>query len=179
MNSTHIRLLTLYDIENWLEQCKILNSESGDNNIYFGPYSKHEEFPADEIKKNTIKRWSKSLDAPGWRRAWGILEGDRIVGSADIAGGDLPTSLHRVNLGIGILKDYRNLGLGKKLLHVIIDWCKKQSNIFWIDLGVFSGNDIGKLVFEKVGFREIGYIEDCWIIDGQSIGSTSMSLKVK
>jgi len=178
-DSINIRLLTLDDLEGWLRQCEILDSESGENNIYFGPYSKYEPYPIDEIRKNTIKRWSKSIDTPGWRRAFGIFDDDKIIGSSDIAAGDIPTNSHRVNLGIGVLKEYRNSGLGQKLIYFIIDWCKKDPGIFWIDLGVFSGNYKAKRVFEKIGFEAVGHTEDAWFIDGESIGQTLMTLNVK
>ena len=178
-DSINIRLLTLDDIEGWLQQCEILDGESGKNDIYFGPYSRGEAYSIDKIRKKTIERWSKPLTHPCWRRAWGIFDDTNIVGSAQISAGDLPTSIHRVDLGIGIYKEYRNLGLGQKLFHTIINWCRRQPSIFWIDLGVFSGNEQAKLVFEKVGFKEIGYKEEAWSIDGKSIGETSMTLNVK
>ena len=179
INLFNIRLLTLDDLDQWLKQCEIISSESGADNIYFGAYSINESYPIEEIKNNTIVRWSKSIDVPGWRRAWGIFETGRIIGSADIAGSDLPTGLHRVDFGIGILKEYRNQGLGTKLLNTIVDWCKQQPDIFWIDLGVYSGNDIAKLVFEKNGFSKIGFKKDAWSIDGNSIDETLMTISVK
>ena len=178
-NSLHIKILTLDDLDGWLKQSEILSSESGEGNIYFGAYSIYEPYPIDEIMKNTIERWTKSINTPGWRRAWGVFDSNKMIGSADIAGGDLPTSLHRVDLGIGIMKEYRNLGLGTELLNMIIKWCKEQPSIFWIDLGVFSGNEIAKKVFEKVGFQEIGYKKDAWFVDGNSICETSMSISVR
>ena len=66
----------------------------------------------------------------------------------------------------------------KKLINTIIDWCKEQPSISWIDLGVFSGNDVAKIVFEKNGFKELGYKEDAWLVDGNSIGETSMTISV-
>ena len=177
--SINIRLLTLDDVEDWLKQCAILDSESGEDGIYFGPYNRGEPYSIDKIRKKTIKLWTQEFTKPSWRRAWGIFDDNTIIGSAQIAAGDLPTSLHRVDLGLGIYKKYRNLGLGQRLFHVIIDWCKKEPSIYWIDLGVFFGNDTAKLVFAKVGFKEIGYKKDAWIIDGQSIGETLMTLNVK
>ena len=52
-------------------------------------------------------------------------------------------------------------------------------NSHWIDLGVFSGNKIAKVLFENVGFKKIGYKEDCWLIDGKSISTTLISINVK
>jgi len=173
------RQLTLDDLEEWLDQCHILDMESGENGIYYGPYARGEPYSIDKIRTKTIKLWSQDFSIPSWRRAWGIFDNDRLVGSAQIAAGDLPTSLHRVDLGLGIYEEYRNLGLGQKLFHVIIDWCKKEASISWIDLGVFSGNDIAKLVFKKVGFIEIGFKKDAWHVDGKSIDETLMSICVK
>ena len=179
LKSINIRLLTLDDIEEWLLQCQLLDTESGENGIYYGPYNRGIPFSIDRIRKKTIKLWSKKNSDPSWRRAWGIFDEDKIIGSAQIAAGDLPTSLHRVNLGLGIYKEYRNIGLGQKLIHIIIDWCKNKPSIYWIDLGVFSGNNNAKIVFEKVGFKETGQIEDAWFIDGLSIGETLMTINVK
>ena len=36
--SIKIRLLTLDDVEGWLNQCEILDSESGEDGIYYGLY---------------------------------------------------------------------------------------------------------------------------------------------
>ena len=177
--SIQIRLLDLDDVEDWLKQCHVLDAESGEDTIYYGPYSRSEPYSIDKIRQKTIKLWSQELKEPSWRRAWGIFDSDRIIGSAQIAAGELPANIHRVDLGIGIYKEYRNLGLGQKLFHVIIDWCKKEPSISWIDLGVFSGNEFAKSMFEKVGFVENGYREDAWRMDGHFVNETLMSLCVK
>ena len=69
-DSIEIRLLILDDLENWLKQCEIIDSESGENDIYFSPYSTNEAFPIDEIRERTIEMWGKSKDLPNWRKAW-------------------------------------------------------------------------------------------------------------
>jgi len=178
-NDIKIRLLTIADIEEWLDQSAIVDAESGKNDIYFGPYSKKDKFSKDRIKKKTLDRWTRNMNTPNWRKAWGIFHNQRIVGNAQIQAGDLPTGLHRVEVSIVILKGYRNKGLGEKLLEVIFDWCKQQDSIHWIDLGVFSGNNNAMALFKKVGFQKIGYKEDCWLIDGKSISETLMSINVK
>ena len=174
-----IRLLTINDIDEWLDQCAIVDAESGKDGIYFGPYSRKDKFSKDKIKKKTLDRWNRNIDTPHWRKAWGIFHNKKIVGNAQIQTGELLTGLHRVEISIVILKEYRNKGLGKRLLHVLINWCKQQESIHWIDLGVFSGNNNAMALFKKVGFQKVGYIEDCWLIDGKSISETLMSIKVK
>ena len=177
-DSIEIRLLILDDLENWLEQCEIIDSESGENDIYFGPYSTNDAFPTDEIRERTIDRWGKSKDLPNWRRAWGIFHQDKIVGNAQIAAGELPTNLHRVDLGIGILKEYRNIGLGKRLLNTVIRWCREEPSIHWIDLGVFSGNQKAERLFINSGFMIDSVVPDSWRIDTYIINQTNMTLFV-
>jgi len=174
-----IRLLTFDDMDDWLDQCAIVDAESGENDIYFGPYSRRDKFSKERIKKKTLDRWSRNMNTPSWRKAWGIFHNQRIVGSAQIQAGELPTGLHRVELGIVILKEYRNKGLGRRLLEMIINWCQQEDSIHWIDLGVFSGNNNAMSLFKKVGFKKIGHMEDYWLIDGKSISETLMSINVK
>jgi len=174
-----IRLLTIDDIDKWLEQCAIVDAESGEGGIYFGPYSRKDKFSKERIKKKTLDRWSRNMDTPNWRKAWGIFHNQRIIGNSQIQAGELVTGLHRVEMGIVILKEYRNKGLGRRLLEVIIDWCHNQDSIHWIDLGVFSGNNNAMALFKKAGFKKVGHKEDCWLIDGNSISETLMSINVK
>ena len=43
--SIQIRLLDLDDVEDWLKQCQVLDVESGENTIYYGPYSRANPTP--------------------------------------------------------------------------------------------------------------------------------------
>ena len=174
----NIRILKFEDIENYLAQCEVLDAESGNSGTYYGPYSKNDEYPIDELRKLTKERWGKNLDTPGWRRAWGIFDGDKIVGSGDIAAGDLKTNIHRVNLGMGIMKEYRGNGNGKKLLGTIIDWCRSEDSVMWIDLGVFSGNQKSESFFINSGFMIVSTVPDSWRIDSHIINQTNMTLFV-
>ena len=54
-NSLNIRMLTLDDLEGWLKQCEILDSESGENNIYYGPYNSDEPYSIDRLRKKHKK----------------------------------------------------------------------------------------------------------------------------
>ena len=178
-NSLNIRVLTLDDLEGWLNQCEILDSESGENNIYYGPYNSDEPYPSDKLRKKNKILWTQKITIPGWRRVWGVFDSNVIVGSAQITAGELPTNIHRVDLGLDIYKEYRNIGLGQKLISTIIEWCKNEPSVSWIDLSTFSGNKHAKHVFDKLGFKSLCYKDDAWCIDGLSIGETFMTLNVK
>ena len=175
----NIRQLTLDDIELWLMQCHVLDMESGENNIYYGPYNSDELYPIKELRQKNKILWTQKIIIPGWRRVWGVFDSNKIVGSAQITAGELPTNIHRVDLGLDMYKEYRNMGLGQKLISMIVEWCKNEPSIFWIDLGIFSENKHAKHVFDKLGFETLCYKDDAWCIDGLSIGETFMTLNVK
>jgi RimJ/RimL family protein N-acetyltransferase len=167
------------DLESYVSYSVAQSTESGrDGDVYFGPYSRDEPFPADVMRRRTRKRWATSLNAPGWRRAWGIFDGEQLVGSADVAGSELFTGLHRVMLGIAILRTHRGQGLGRRLLGEVIVWCGAQPSIDWLDLGVFADNLPAQALFRSVGFQEIGRTDDCWRIDGHRVDEISMTLWV-
>lgn len=64
---------------------------------------------------------------------------------------------HVGELGIGVHKNYRNLGLGMEMLKVLIGESRKMG-LKIVFLNVFSENDRAIHVYEKVGFKEVGRI---------------------
>ena len=59
--SINIRLLTLNNVEDWLKQCEVLDYESGENNIYYGPYNRGEPYSIDKIRKKLSNYGLKKL----------------------------------------------------------------------------------------------------------------------
>jgi len=174
-----IRPLTLDDLEPYLVHCAALSAESGRNgDPYYGPYGHDEPLDPDGFRERTRERWSKTLDTPGWRRAWGLFVGERLVGSGDVAGGDLPAGLHRVTLGIGIQRSHRGRGRGRSLLEEIVAWCRAEPRLEWLDLGVFDKNVAAQGLFRQAGFSVIGQTNDRWRVDGQRIDEIAMTLRV-
>lgn len=62
---------------------------------------------------------------------------------------------HRGDLGISVLKEYWNKGIGSRLLSEIIKFAKDNS-IEIIDLQVRSDNAAAIHLYEKFGFKKIG-----------------------
>jgi ribosomal protein S18 acetylase RimI-like enzyme len=173
------RPLDLDDLEHYLEFFVVQSGESGaDGDPYYGPYGRDEPFVIDEVRERTRERWTKSLATPGWRRAWGGVDGDLLVGSANVVGDDLAAGLHRVTLGMGILHGYRRQGIGTRLLDRAIEWCRGEPSIVWLDLGVFGDNLPAQALYRKSGFEEIGETPDRWRIDGHRIVQIEMTLRV-
>jgi len=75
---------------------------------------------------------------------------------------------------IGIMKGYRNIGIGTEILETLIDQGKKLK-LKVLFLGVFSTNSIARHVYEKVGFRETGRIPKFFHKNGKYIDDVIMA----
>ncbi|MEI4828758.1 GNAT family protein [Bacillus sp. FJAT-53711] len=83
-------------------------------------------------------------------------DGERIVGFLVFTRNSMKRLNHTGSFGIGILDNYRNQGIGTKMLLQLIDWSKTQDGIEKICLGVLSTNERAINVYEKIGFKEEG-----------------------
>src|SRR5262249_22974455 len=54
------------------------------------------------------------------------LDGDRVVGWADIRRNDREDSRHRGELGMGVHRDYRGQGVGTRLLRAALEGASKS-----------------------------------------------------
>jgi len=75
---------------------------------------------------------------------------------------------------IGILKDYRDNGIGTEILETLIDEGKKLK-LKVLFLGVFSTNTVARHVYEKVGFRETGRIPKFFHKNGNYVDDVIMA----
>lgn len=66
---------------------------------------------------------------------------------------------HRATFGIGILKKYCSLGIGTKLMEILIEKAKECSYEI-IELGVFSKNTVAINLYKKMGFEKCGVIKN-------------------
>ncbi|WML42782.1 GNAT family N-acetyltransferase [Neobacillus sp. PS3-40] len=90
----------------------------------------------------------------------------RIVGFIRGAGNKLKRMSHRVEFGIGVLKEYWGYGIGKNLLKELIHWAD-SSGIRKITLHVLETNDKAKKLYENHGFQVEGILkEDKFLSDG-------------
>jgi RimJ/RimL family protein N-acetyltransferase len=65
---------------------------------------------------------------------------------------------HIVSLGIGVLKEYRDCGLGLKLMEKAIDWIDKNTSYEKLEFSVLSTNKRAIHVYKKLGLQEEGQI---------------------
>jgi RimJ/RimL family protein N-acetyltransferase len=116
---------------------------------------------------------------PGWERAWGVFDSDRMIGHLDLKTRPLATSAHRAIVGIGIEETHRRMGLGLRLMETAIEWAQSQEQLSWLDLNVFANNEAAVRLYAKCGFVEVGRISDMFRVDGQSMNDIQMVLKLR
>ncbi len=84
-----------------------------------------------------------------------IIDG-KVAGTAGIeAVGKKYKVKHRAELGIGVLKEYWGLGLGKALTRACIQ-CAKNAGYDQLELNVVADNDRALSLYRSLGFEEFG-----------------------
>jgi len=79
------------------------------------------------------------------------LEGEKVIGWCDIITHQLPGFTHSGRLGMGIVCEYRRIGIGSRLLREAINRAENKG-LIKIELEVFSSN-IGAInLYKKYGF---------------------------
>lgn len=101
-------------------------------------------------------------------------ENDELVGYLFAMGGNAKRNKHSVYLVIGILSEYRGLGLGTKLFKDLQEWATKHS-IHRLELSVVNRNEAGLKLYEKMGFDIEGTKRDSLYIDGEFVDEYYMS----
>lgn len=86
----------------------------------------------------------------------GAFDGDKMVGCVGVAKyGSHIKYRHKLGLGISILQEYCNGGLGTAMLEYAIESAKK-TDIEQLMLGVYDDNERAQALYKKVGFIEWG-----------------------
>lgn len=121
------------------------------------------------------------IDQKGWHRCWVAVDtlSKRFVGHVDLKAGNLKTSLHRCELGLGVERAYRRCGLGSKLMDIAIAFARQQPQLHWIDLGTFACNIPAQELYLQKGFTQVGIVKDRFRINETSIDNVMMNLNVK
>ena len=103
-------------------------------------------------------------------------ENGKIVGDASLS--RLPRRMkHRGDLGVSVLKECWNKGIGSQLLLEIINFAKENSFVV-IDLHVRSDNLSAIRLYEKFGFKKIGMHPAFFKIGSEEISFDYMCLKI-
>ena len=103
------------------------------------------------------------------------LEGDRVVGWADIVPSATHGTAHRGSLGMGVLPSYRGVGVGRAVLGACIT--KAWTNgLTRVDLEVRADNLPAIALYKALGFQHEGVRERGMHIDGEYFDTLLMGL---
>jgi len=79
-------------------------------------------------------------------------------GSGDVSKSAMDMTAHVSEVGIGLDRDVRGLGIGKRLMELLIEHARKYFKSEIIRLDVDSHNKIAQCLYKKTGFRIAGKI---------------------
>ncbi len=104
-------------------------------------------------QRQLINQYDQSLNS-----LYLVLElNGQYIGIAVLAGNQHPRQQHRATLGVAILEDYCELGVGSLLLDILIDFAE-NSGIEVITLEVVSENKRAINLYKKYNFSEVGHL---------------------
>ncbi len=88
-----------------------------------------------------------------------VVECDgKIIGNSNIWKSRIDAAKHVSELGIGLSKGWREMGIGTRLLKALMCMAKKELGAKIIRLSVYGDNARARHTYEKVGFRRVGCI---------------------
>lgn len=98
----------------------------------------------------------------------------QLVGYLFVVGGSARRTAHSVYLVIGILKDFRGLGIGTKLFQQLEEWAVVH-NIHRLELTVVTRNKAGVGLYKKLGFEIEGRKQHSLLINGEFVNEYYMA----
>ena len=108
--------------------------------------------------ENEERYLSRSLADPNSLMILCFVEGE-LAGNCNLSRRTKKKNAHRGSLGIALVKEFWNLGIGTALLSEIIsaarDWGLHQ-----LELEVIEGNDRAMALYRKLGFETVGFTPD-------------------
>ena len=103
---------------------------------------------------------------------------NELIGNIDLTGNSRIVMAHTAVIGMGILADWRGIGLGTALLQSIILWAKENPLLELIWLQVYTANAAGMNLYKKAGFIENGIIKNFFKNGNTYYDNLTMSMKV-
>lgn len=108
-----------------------------------------------------------------------IAEQDgKIIGNVDLIGSERSRTSHTAMLGIGLLLESRNRGIGSIMMEAAIGWAKNNPALELIWLDTYSSNLKGITLYNKMGFKAAGVVPNFFKQNGQAHSKVQMYLPV-
>lgn len=104
---------------------------------------------------------------------------DRLIGNIDLTGSSRKIMEHTAMIGLGMLKEWRNTGLGTRLMQTTLQWARQNPTLELLWLQVYTQNKAAVRLYSNMGFTESGIIKNYFKCDGVYYDNLTMSLSVK
>jgi RimJ/RimL family protein N-acetyltransferase len=151
-----------------------------DGTALFQPMGRADSHFPDDKKAAFASGLATPLGQPGWRRAWIAADhAGRIAGHIDLRARPERAAAHRALLGMGVQRDFREQGLGRRLIDVTVAWALENTALDWIELEVLSVNSAARRLYQRAGFTVAGEFPDMFRVDGISLAYTSMTRRIR
>jgi ribosomal protein S18 acetylase RimI-like enzyme len=105
------------------------------------------------------------------------LDGENIIGWCDITSLHRPVFNHAGVLGLGVIREFRGKGVGKRLLNTALQ-AAKERGLSRIELTVREQNSVAIQLYESVGFFKEGLHINAVKINGKYENHLSMALLI-
>lgn len=104
-----------------------------------------------------------------------VAEDDsKLIGYVMAMGGLARRNRHSAYLVAGLLKDYRNKGIGTKMFQTLLSWAEKKG-LHRLELTVIAHNDAAIALYKKMGFKVEGVKRDSLWISGKYVDEYYMA----
>ncbi len=104
---------------------------------------------------------------------------NQLIGNIDLTGNKRQVMQHNALVGMGMLIEWRNQGLGSALMRAAIDWAISNLLLENLQLEVYAENLAGINLYQKKGFKQCGVIPNLFKENGHYCDSIMMTLSVK
>jgi len=103
----------------------------------------------------------------------------QIIGNIDLTGSQRIIMRHTGVIGMGMIKEWTNAGLGTALLASVIDWAMENPILELIWLQAYTANELGINLYKKMGFVETGVMKNFFKHGDRYYDDITMFLSVK
>lgn len=108
-----------------------------------------------------------------------LVEG-KVAGSCQITWGNKMKIRHRASIGIVLLSEFWNQGIGTRLFQELIRIAEENPNLMQLELDFIEGNNRARALYEKMGFRVTGVRPDAIRLkDGTLLNEYSMIRQIR
>lgn len=84
----------------------------------------------------------------------------RLAGTCDVSFGSKIKVAHRGTIGISVRREFWGLGIGTAMFRELIAVARRRPGTLQLELDFMEGNQRGRALYEKMGFRVVGVKPD-------------------